>query len=92
MEEVMADVDVYDVLAAGETYQDRAGKKKRRYTVAGVAFDPKDGGPGMNGEVNKGVALTGSFIIRKRREKVATAGSFAAGDQGYEDDGADFLE
>jgi hypothetical protein len=87
MEDAM---EVYDILAAGDTYQDHSGKQKRRYATAGVAFDPKDGGPGMNCEVHKGIAITGSFIIRKRKTKPAAGSSIT--DHGFEDDGADFLE
>jgi hypothetical protein len=86
MEETM---EVYEILAAGDAYQDHLGKKKRRYTNAGVAFEPKEGVEGMNCQVNKGVALTGDFIIRKRRERPARAE--ASGPEAY-DDGADFLD
>jgi hypothetical protein len=89
MEEQMPEkVKVYDILAAGDKYKDHTGRERRRYTRAGVAFDPRDGGEGKNGKVNAGVALTGDFIIRERREKAA---QMEDDDTGY-DDGASCLE
>jgi hypothetical protein len=83
----MADVDVYDIKVRGKRYTDKAGKKRWEYKLAGVAFDPKNGEPGMNGEPFENVGINGPFIIRLRKERTARAV-----EPEFEDDGADFLE
>jgi len=83
----MADVIVYDILVRGKSYTDKAGKKRSEYRTAGVAFDTKDGDPGMNCEPFGNVGINGPFIIRPRKEK----GARSVGPE-FEDDGADFLE
>jgi hypothetical protein len=80
---------VYDVCVKGDEYIDRrTGKKKIEWRPVGVAFDPKNGGPGVNGKPFNNVGINGDFIIRPRKEKTAAA---APEPESY-DDGADFLE
>jgi hypothetical protein len=80
---------IYDVCVNNGEYTNRAGKKCVDWKPVGVAFDPKNGGAGVNGKPFRGVAINGDFIIRPRKEKPAAG---AAVDHGFEDDGSDFLE
>jgi hypothetical protein len=75
---------IYDILVP-ETYLDKTtGKGKTKYNRVGTAFDPKNGGPGCNGEPFANVGILGPFIVRPRKK--------AAGEPEAEDSGDDFLE
>ncbi len=59
----------HDILI-GEEYKDKAtGEIKTSWTRAGVCF-PMDNG-GFSGEITKGLALSGKFIIKERTAKDA---------------------
>ncbi len=55
----------YDILI-GENYT-KEGEEKTAWHKAGVCFELENGG--FSGEVTKGLALTGKFIIKKRKPK-----------------------
>jgi hypothetical protein len=65
---------VYDMLVVNK-WKDKGGTEKVAYRTVGAAFEAKNGG--LNCEPFGGIAITGPFIIRPRKEK---AGDEQAGD------------
>ena len=56
----------YDILVA-EDYTTKDGEEKTNWTRAGVCFAMDNGG--FSGEISKGLALSGKFIIKERTPK-----------------------
>lgn len=77
---------IYDILVNDGEYTNKAGKKCISWKPVGVAFDPKDGGPGLNLQPFKNTGILGPCIVRPRQEKPAKAETPEGAD-----DGADFL-